>query len=305
MNFATLDLLDVGKSDFNYIIHIKPDGHQNIEINPNELPIGPKSNHLITIRTRIRNFSDLEILICSVRCLRNVGFKFIELYCPYILGSSYDNVNDLGTTRYFKEVIGPILNSLNFTSVISLEDNSKVLNNFLQNFEKIDIDGFLSFGLSQIYFDGSQTVKDNAIVITTDQYYCEKIFNSTINFELDTIKITSKEFNSTDRKTNIIKLDVNDFNQKDAIIISDVCRTGKDFIELSKLLNSKNVGNKYLIVTHGIFSDGFTDLDLHFNKIICTNSFSDIDYTFYISKEKTSTLPIKDLSDLIVQFNVF
>jgi len=305
MNFALLDFVDKNNSDFEYKIYFTPDGHQSFEIDPEKLPIGPNAPHLITIKTRIKNFSDVETLICSVKCLRNMGFRSIELFSPYIISSGFDDVNSFGTTRYFKDVMGPILNSLNFTSVLTLDSNSRVFNNFLQNFEEIKLDNFVNFVVSKIYKDETELPKNNAAIITINNENSEKLYKLFSVLEIETIYSTYKLFNPIDKKTNITELNVYDFDQKDVIIVGDICRSGKEYIALSNLLETKNVRNKYLIINHGIFCDGFTELDLHFNKIFCTNSFSDLEGTFNVSGKKNSTIPIKEINDLVIQFNIF
>lgn len=305
MNFATLDLINQYYSDFDYTIIKNPDGHQNIQIRIEGLPIGPKVSHLVTIKTRIKSFGDLELLICSIKSLRNIGFRNIELYSPYISGIAFDDDISLGKVRYLKEVMGPILNSLNFSSIISLSNNSRVLENFLYNFENIDLDRFLSYSLSQIYFSGEKNVKDNSVIITTDSNYANKIINSIKILEPETIRITYPVFDPIEQKINSFDLDLDNLEQKDVIIIADICKSGNKFIDLVKKLSDRNINNKYLIVNHGIFSNGFTELDLHFNKIFCTNSFSDLDGTYNLSKEKINGIPVKEIHELVTQFDIF
>jgi len=63
---------------------------------------------------------------------------------------------------------------------------------------------------------------------------------------------------------------------KDAIIIDDIIDGGKTFIEIAKCLKQKNVGKIYLVVTHGIFSAGHSELGDYFDGIYTTNSIKDI-----------------------------
>jgi len=69
--------------------------------------------------------------------------------------------------------------------------------------------------------------------------YCEKVRDQL------TAEILSLE----------LKSDI-DLTGKNVIIIDDICDGGRTFIEVTKLLRSKNVGRVTLYVSHGIFSKG-------------------------------------------------
>jgi ribose-phosphate pyrophosphokinase len=51
-----------------------------------------------------------------------------------------------------------------------------------------------------------------------------------------------------------------DFGGRDVIMIDDICDGGKTFIEIAKILKTKNVGKIILYVTHGLFSKGLEPL---------------------------------------------
>ena len=88
---------------------------------------------------------------------------------------------------------------------------------------------------------------------------------------------------------------------KDAIIVDDICDGGKTFIELAKVLKQKNVGKIYLVITHGIFSQGFEGLASYVSGIYTTNSVKDIEDGEIVdefSKHKT-------IHELVKQRNVF
>jgi ribose-phosphate pyrophosphokinase len=92
-----------------------------------------------------------------------------------------------------------------------------------------------------------------------------------------------------------------DFDGKDAIIVDDICDGGKTFIELAKVLKQKNVGKIYLVITHGIFSQGFEGLASYVSGIYTTNSVKDIEDGEIVdefSKHKT-------IHELVKQLNVF
>lgn len=53
------------------------------------------------------------------------------------------------------------------------------------------------------------------------------------------------------------------------VVIDDICDGGKTFVELGKLLPKD--AEKYLYVTHGIFSKGFKELNNYYSTIYCKN----------------------------------
>lgn len=67
---------------------------------------------------------------------------------------------------------------------------------------------------------------------------------------------------------------------KDVIIVDDIGDGCNTFINLAKLIKAGRHqecrGKTYLILTHGIFSNGFEELFMYFDNIFCTNSYSDV-----------------------------
>jgi hypothetical protein len=61
------------------------------------------------------------------------------------------------------------------------------------------------------------------------------------------------------------------------VIIDDICDGGRTFIELAKAILDKVPDAKiYLIVTHGLFTSGFDQLNEYFEKVFTTNSYADV-----------------------------
>ncbi len=85
-----------------------------------------ESKNVVQIKARLNNFKDLELIICATKSLRELGVKEIHLYTPYFLGSRSDRKFEEGSNNYLKDVICPIINSLNFESVTVLDPHSDV-----------------------------------------------------------------------------------------------------------------------------------------------------------------------------------
>jgi ribose-phosphate pyrophosphokinase len=267
-----LNLVNQEKSYIKYKINKFPDGQQSVDL----VDIFNITDD-IRIATRLNSFSDLEILICATKALRNITTKPISLYVPYFLGSRSDRKFGLGGVNYLKEVICPIINSLDFATVEVLDPHSDVLEACLNNFVKLPTNYLVKQALTQI--DNKDGAQNRVCLVSPDAGAYKKIFDVAQKFNIDNIITASKV---RDLKTGaILRTEIPILNQhKDLkyIIIDDICDGGRTFTELAKVMKqSRPTAKLYLIVTHGIFSAGFDELGKYFEQIYTTNSYKDID----------------------------
>jgi ribose-phosphate pyrophosphokinase len=267
-----LNLVNQEKSYIKYKINKFPDGQQSVDL----VDIFNITDD-IRIATRLNSFSDLEILICATKALRNITTKPIHLYVPYFLGSRSDRKFGLGGVNYLKEVICPIINSLDFATVEVLDPHSDVLEACLNNFVKLSTNYLVKQALTQI--DNKDGARNRVCLVSPDAGAYKKIFDVAQKFNIDNIITASKV---RDIKTGaILRTEVPTLDQhKDLkyIIIDDICDGGRTFTELAKVMKeSRPTAKIYLVVTHGIFSAGFDELSKYFEQIYTTNSYKDID----------------------------
>jgi ribose-phosphate pyrophosphokinase len=233
----------------------------------------------IRIETRLNSFSDLEILICATKALRNITRKPISLYVPYFLGSRSDRKFVEGGVNYLKEVICPIVNSLDFDKVEVLDPHSDVLEACLNNFIKISNFDLVKYALTQI--DNKDSAQNRVCLVSPDAGAYKKIFDVARKFGIEkTITATKVR----DMKTgNILHTEIpvlDQHNDLKYIIIDDICDGGRTFVELAKAIKAGRPTAKiYLIVTHGIFSAGYDQLSEYVDRIYTTNSYKDIDHS--------------------------
>ena len=144
-----LNLTNNETSDIKFEVSKFPDGQQQVKIDfSNHIThINVKDNYYnnyyaipfpVIIKARLNNFKDLELIICATKSLKELGVKEIHLYTPYFLGSRSDRKFEEGSNNYLKDVICPIINSLNFESVTILDPHSDVLEACLNNFKKVN-----------------------------------------------------------------------------------------------------------------------------------------------------------------------
>ena len=64
-----------------------------------------------------------------------------------------------------------------------------------------------------------------------------------------------------------------DHGSKDVYIVDDIVEGGRTFITLAKELRKQNVGKVYLIVSHGVFSQGDKEMKEYLDGVFTTDSF--------------------------------
>lgn len=293
-----LNLVNKDNSDIEYKISQFPDGQQSITISTHEF-------HPVEIMSRLNSFRDLELIICANKSLKDAGVKEIHLYVPYFLGARSDRKFVMGSPNYLKEVICPIINLQEFTSVTVIDPHSDVLEACLNNYVKIDNKELVKFALTSI--DNKNDAQDRVHLVSPDAGAYKKIFDVAKHFKIRNLVTATKV---RDLVTgNILSTEINidaEPGQRSYVIIDDICDGGRTFIELAKAIREKrpkSIFNDkiYLIVTHGIFSSGFDFLVQELDGVFCTNSVKDVQDGIIIdtfSRHKT-------IHSFVKQLNVF
>jgi ribose-phosphate pyrophosphokinase len=308
----TLNLVYPEKSDIKYIKTPFPDGQQNITIKDDNF-IHYSKEQIVTISSRLNNWLDLELIVASVACLRDLKVKEIHLYTPYIIGARSDRKFEEGGNNYLKDVICPVINSLNFKTVTCIDPHSDVLEACIKGFRKESNLELCHFTFKNIYGSGQvgPFTDPKFILVSPDAGASKKIYKlaEQIGYKGDIITC-SKDRDENGKLTKcIIPLDKCDYYGKDFIIIDDICDGGNTFINIMKELKDhlylENKDSKfYLIVTHGIFSKGFDELSKYFDGIYCTNSYRDLPE--YIMTNKSKKFPSQEKTiNLVKQLKIF
>ena len=269
-----LNLVDLGKSDIKYTISKFPDGQQSITITEH---IFSKEIEKVQILSRMNTFRDVEIIICSNQVLKEIGVKDVELYVPYFIGGRSDRKFGYGETNYLKTVICPIINLQNFSKVSVMDPHSDVLEACLNNFKKINNFELVKNALLDLARVMRKFDRDEVVLVSPDAGAYKKVYDVAKEFNLEKI-ITATKVRDL-KNGNILRTEVPTLDQHNNLmylIIDDICDGGRTFLELAKVIKEgRPTAKVYLIVTHGIFSSGFKDLNKFFEKIFTTNSISD------------------------------
>jgi ribose-phosphate pyrophosphokinase len=274
-----LDLVDqekVGDLNLRYKISKFPDGQQSINLDFIHL------EDEVKISSRLNDFKDLEVILCATAALRNLGVKTIHLYVPYFLGARSDRQFTDGGINYLKDVICPIINSQNYETVTIVDAHSDVLEACIHNYRKIDNINLVKFALTDI--DNKNGARERTILVSPDAGALKKMYHVSEYFKIENMVIANKH---RDIKTGkITHTEVPGLTQepgsKNFVIIDDICDGGRTFLEIAKTIRKEredSVFNDkiYLVVTHGIFSAGFSELKNWIDGIYCTNSVKNVD----------------------------
>jgi ribose-phosphate pyrophosphokinase len=287
-----LDLVNPEKSQIKYKISQFPDGQQTVDLTEwNDLL---RYTDAVKISSRLNSFKDLELIICATTAIRNIKpTREIILYVPYFVGARSDRKFSEGGVNYLKQVICPIINSLNFITVITLDPHSDVLEACLNNYEKLDNHILAKYALSNI--DNKKDAQERICLVSPDAGAYKKIFDVAKKFGIQNVVTANKV---RDMKTgNILKTEVPNLpgivgDDLQYVIIDDICDGGRTFNELAKAIREQRSDAKiYLVVTHGIFSAGFKELSQYFEGIYTTNSYREVADNEY--EEKTNTIVFK------------
>lgn len=270
----TLNLVNSDdKLSCKYEISKFPDGQQSLRIIEPLNGFHTLKDQTILIKSRLNTFQDLELIICANQALKEIGVKSVKLYIPYCIGGRSDRKFQAGGINYIKTVIAPIINSQNFDEVRVMDPHSDVLEACINNFTKYNNYDLIHTSLKDIYNEDIDN-KDKVCLVSPDAGAYKKIFDVAKFFKIKSI-ITASKVRDLDTgkilKTEIPLIDNND-NMK-YVIVDDICDGGRTFIELAKVIKEQKPDAEiYLIVTHGIFSAGFGELNNYFNKIFTTDS---------------------------------
>jgi ribose-phosphate pyrophosphokinase len=280
---------------FKYEISRFPDGQQSlrlIEEGYNTFNSLKENPYGITIKSRLNDFRDLEIIICATQALKEVGVQRIKLYIPYCMGARSDRKFMEGGINYVKHVIAPIINSQGYEQVIIMDPHSDVLEACINNFVKVDNTKLAEFAFKDYFLSkGFETWSSNNFknvrLVSPDAGALKKVFHVADKFGYkNDVVIASKHRNLETGKIDFtqVPLNVHDAD-KDIFIFDDIGDGFGTFKNISNLIEQKRKlssavhpsqhGKNYLVVTHSIQEIGLKSALNVFDKIYTTNSIND------------------------------
>lgn len=256
MTVNSLNLLDPFRTTIEYERFVFPDGQDHIKIT------SPISQAPVTIITPIKNASDLFVLLQATEVLRNHGVKEIRLVITYLLSARMDRRMSPGEPITLK-IVAQLINLQNYDFVRVYDPHSEVSLTLINRSETIPTTGFIDSVLAHI--------DEAPLLIAPDAGASLKTEKLAHIFNLDVIYCTKSRSKETGYISKV-KVNAENLNGRNCLIVDDICDGGATFIGLGKELKKHNAGNLYLAVSHGIFSKGFDQLS-DYEKIFTTNSY--------------------------------
>jgi ribose-phosphate pyrophosphokinase len=224
-------------------------------------------NEEVTITHRIRSFNDLGMILLATDALRRMKVQKINLFIPYFPAARQDRVMVSGEPLSVK-VYADLINSQHYKKVTVFDPHSEVTTALVNNIEVINNHEYVQQCLKRI--------NEDIVLISPDGGALKKIYK--LSAFLGGIEVIecSKKRNVKTGQLSGFTVYAEDLKGKTAIVIDDICDGGGTFLGLGKALQEKNAGDLHLIVSHGIFSKGFEELEKIYKTIFTTNSFRDI-----------------------------
>jgi ribose-phosphate pyrophosphokinase len=206
---------------------------------------------------------ELALLVDAIN--RIMGeYTPMSLICPYLPYARQDRVCAKGEALSVR-VVANIINSLNFVSVEVWDVHSDVALAVLNNVKNIPQTRFVS-----------KINWNNTILVAPDAGAIKKTMEAAKVMNLPMVK-ADKIRDVRDGSITGTVVHSDKVDDKNFLIIDDICDGGKTFTELAKVLRPLTTGNIWLYVTHGIFSKGLEVFDGLIDHIYTANPFPGVD----------------------------
>lgn len=241
----------------------------------------------LDVDCRLNSSDDIMLLAIALDTIAKDYDNLVRVFIPYMPYQQADRDFSEGESFSLITMV-KMLDVMPFHSVAIFDPHSDVTPALLsmngsvsvidnQEYIKSAIASLTSFKNNDAYEEDEHhwNAHRDLVILAPDAGAYKKIFKLTeaIGFK-GRVEVANK-YRNTEDGTIQVRLSVDDFEGKDVLIIDDICVGGRTFVELAKLLVQRNTGNLHLAVSHGIFSNGFEDLEHYFQNIYTTNSIKD------------------------------
>lgn len=242
-----------------------PDGQVSVRVRSTE--------EEVEILSRMSSFNDVQKILCAAAAVRDLDPSVsLSLEAPYFLGARSDRRFCIGQDFYLKDVICPIINSVGFNRVYTLDPHSSVLPALVDHCIAHHPAGLWNMAREWVKSSAGITIlcpdagAQNRADMAAEHMRASEIVYCTKSREISTGRITKA------------CVPCDDFKGRDVVIVDDICDGGRTFTWLAGLIANRNVKGIYLVVTHGVFSAGFGELGKHFSQIFCTDSYKPVSH---------------------------
>lgn len=228
-------------------------------------------DNLIGIKGSILSSDHIIELLQLVEAIRysNPLLTDIRLTMPYCAYSRQDRICNEGESFSLK-VFAQLINSCNFTEVITWDSHSEVSTALINNCRNIHVNSLIST-IDNEYF----LVDNYNYLISPDAGANKKVFSCAQRFNIPMIRADKIRDVSTGKILDTqVFVTADQLKDKTVLIIDDICQGGRTFEELAKAIKAIEPScNIHLYVTHGFFNNGFNAMkEAGISKFITTKS---------------------------------
>ena len=252
-------------------------------------------------------------IICARVALNKLDVTEIHLFIPYILGARSDRRFEKGGTSYLVEVVAPMINRQKFKTVTCLDAHSDVAQGCIERLEVITNTELVKWALEDLHkMNEGHFPKSSIRIAAPDQGATRKIFNIAHDLQIESPILFCVKHR--DQKTGkILHTEVpigTPQDYTDYIIIDDICDGGRTFIEIAKEIRRQHEANEtqcrvFLIVSHGIFSNDFNDLNRWLDGIYTTNSITCYGWPVQMLNQQPKNLKVMNIINTQIKTNQY
>lgn len=245
----------------NVSLKLYPDNQPHIQLPP------IKEGSEVIVNCSIKN-SILLLNLLQVSDALDTAFAVkSELHIPYLMGARFDRIMEPGDS-FDLRVIARLITSLNFKKVFLYDVHSDVAPALINNTVLVKNDTLVK-----------QYTDENSVIICPDAGASKKIGHYLdINKNIIEVVNCIKHRDLSNGKLSLTVLEPEKCANRNCVIIDDLCDGGGTFLAIAGQIKPKRLT---LIVTHGLFTNGFSALNVAFDKIITSDTY----YTQYDSKK--------------------
>lgn len=221
-------------------------------------------NDELSVVCSITNSSILLQLLETANAIDHIKAQKKNLIIPYLMGARYDRLMMPGDS-FDLEVIAGLINSMKFEHVFLYDVHSDISLKLIHNAVAISNENLVK-----------SYAKKEAILICPDKGAQKKISKyAEWNTNLTETVYCTKSRDLATGKISLQVINPEVCKGRNCVIIDDLCDGGGTFLAIADQVQPAHLT---LIVTHGIFSKGFTELEKSFNEIIVSDSYQ---HTFH------------------------
>lgn len=237
----------ITSDDFTYQKFNFPGGEMHIKIDVASVKANP-----VSLGFYFEKNDEIVELLLLVDALWRLGISVKNLAIPYVPFARQDRVAVPGEPLSIK-VFADLINSLHIPNVVITDPHSDVTTALLVAQVVTQVQVFAPLL--------NRMEKSDFWLICPDAGAQKKIYALAAETHPFGVVECGKHRDVTNGKISGVVVYADDLQGKDCYIVDDICDGGRTFIEIAKVLKTKNPGRIALLVTHGLFTKGLEVFD--------------------------------------------